>query len=82
MNILQDARNAIVRSAQLHDRESKSLPREVRVARERELTADWVRLAAIEAGMNPFPTHITVAAGASAGGGPDEYGKEVRSWNS
>lgn len=80
MNILQDARNAIVRSAQLHDREA--LPREVRVDRERELIADWVRLAAIEAGMNPFPTHITVAAGASAGGGPDEYGKEVRSWNS
>lgn len=82
MNILQDARNAIVRSAQLHDREVEPLSREVRVARERELIADWVRLAAIEAGMNPFPTHITVATGASAGGGPDEHGKEVWTWNS
>lgn len=83
MNILQDARNALARSAQLHDRDG-DLPREVRVTRERELIGDWLRLAAIEAGMNPFPTtHIRPAPSGTGGVvGADEDRKEVRPWNS
>lgn len=84
MNILQDARNAIARSAQLHEREREELPRQVREARERQLIEAWLRLAAITSGLNPFPTHIVPAGPGGPGGvGPGEYGTEVRpSWNS
>lgn len=82
MNISQDARNAIARSAQLHERERTALPRQVRVARERQLIEDWLRLAAIEAGLNPFPSTSVVIAGAG-GVGPGEHATEVSPpWNS
>lgn len=84
MNIIQDARNAIAQSAQQHQREAKTLPRGVRVAREHRLIADWLALAAIEAGLNPYPAQARPCpCGVQVELSLAEHGKEGHPpWNS
>lgn len=57
MNIAQDARNSVQRSAQLLEREAHELPREERIRQEQQLIDNWLRLYAIDQGLNPYPSH-------------------------